>query len=133
MGLIAFCLNLIIPKLELYSKRNDNIDFTTSVDANGWQRLPISSNVILYMKKGELQGSWNGRSWRQNTASAKPVSLNTSNIFYGCAGGVATDHAINVCGFVDWSTAAVQIQSQNMYEDSVNTRISWWSYIVEFI
>lgn len=34
MGLIAFCLNHIIPKLELDSKRNDNIDFTTFGDGN---------------------------------------------------------------------------------------------------
>lgn len=113
--------------------RSQNIDFTASTDSNGWTRISLSNNVNLYMKKAEFSDTWTADSWNQRTASTKPIGLNISNTFFGGAGGIGVDHAVNVCGFVQPTNAQVEIQTQNIYNGSVTTTVFWWAYIVEIL
>ena len=112
----------------------DKIDFTTSVDSNGWQVAQLSDNMKLYLKKGQFTVSRGIQQWGETTASVAPTGLNTSNTFFGGAGGEASDHALSVCGIVDFSNAIVKIQTQNLYQGgTVSTTIFWWAYIVELL
>ncbi len=111
----------------------DKIDFATSTDSNGWTKLPISDNAVAYFKKGSVSRTMSGRTWNEWTASAKPADLNTSHTYFGGAGGVSSDHAINVSGYIDFSAGKVQIQNQNIYDGSVSTTVYWWAFIIEFM
>ena len=112
---------------------SNNIDFATSTDSNGWTKLPISGNVVAYFKKGTTSRTMEGRTWNDWTASAKPADLNTSHTYFGGAGGVASDHAVNVSGYIDFSAGNVKIQNQNIYEGSVTAIVYWWAFIIEFL
>lgn len=108
-----------------------NIDCATSTDADGWRKIPLSMNAILYLKSGTFSITRSGSSWGQTTASATPADRNTSNPAYGGAGGVCGDKAINVCGLVDLGNNRVEIQTQNAYTESVTSDVYWWAYCVE--
>ena len=116
-----------------YFSNSHNIDFATSTDSNGWTKLPISDNVVAYFKKGTTSRTMEGRTWNDWTASAKPADLNTSHTYFGGAGGVASDHAVNVSGYIDFSAGNVKIQNQNIYEGSVTAIVYWWAFIIEFL
>lgn len=109
----------------------NNIDFTTSVDANGWRKIPLSMNAILYLKTGSFSITRSGSTWGETAASATPSDMNSNNLAYGGAGGSSDDNAINVCGFVNLSSNTVKIQTQNLYNSSVTSTIRWWAYCVE--
>ena len=109
------------------------IDFATSTDSAGWRKVPISDNVVMYFKKGSASRSMSGKTWTEWTASAKPTDLNTSHAFFGGAGGVAADHAINVSGYIDFAGGKVQIQNQNIYDGTVSSIVYWWAYIIEIL
>lgn len=104
-----------------------------SVDSAGWRKIPLSSKVILYVKRGQFNRTWGGHTWTQLAASDKPTDLATSHPYFGGAGGIAADHAVNVCGFVDFSSGKVEIQTQNIYDGSVSSTVYWWAFIVEVI
>ncbi|MBQ9017528.1 hypothetical protein IJ118_00425 [Candidatus Saccharibacteria bacterium] len=108
------------------------IDFTTSTDSNGWTKLPISDNAVAYFKKGSTSRSMSGITWNEWTASAKPADLDASHVFFGGAGGVSSDHAINVSGYID-SGGRAQIQNQNIYNDTLPTTVYWWAFIIEIL
>lgn len=112
---------------------SNKIDFATSIDSADWQKVPLSGNAILYLKRGSFTKTMDGRTWTEQTASQKPADLNTSHTYFGGAGGVSSDHAINVSGYVDFSAGKVQIQNQNIYDGSVSTTIYWWAYIIEIV
>lgn len=111
----------------------NKIDFTITTDSVGWKKLPISDNVVIYLAKGESSKSMDGRTWRTEVMLDKPFDLDLSNQFFGGAGGLAGDHAINVCGGISSSTAKVTLQLQNIYEDTVSSDIYWWAYIIEIL
>ncbi len=111
----------------------NKIDLTVSTDSNGWTKLPISDNVVAYFKKGTTSRTMSGSTWNSWTASAKPTNLNTSHTYFGGAGGVSTDHAVNTNGYIDPTEGLVKIQNQNIYEGSVTTTIAWWAFIIEFL
>lgn len=119
-----------IPAGKLPTITADMLDFTTSIDANGWQKVSLSSKIIIYLKQGTASKTMAGNTWNETTASQKPVDLNISNTFFGGAGGTSEDRAINVSGRINTS-GLVQIQNQNIYEGSVTTTINWWAFIVE--
>ena len=110
------------------------IELDSSVDSNGWQKISLSANVNAYFKQGSLSDTWAIQTWKQVEASAKPTALNTSNTFFGGAGGIAQDHAINVCGYINPTNATAQIQTQNLYNGgSVSSDYFWWAYIIEIV
>lgn len=111
----------------------DKIDFTTSTDSVGWKKVPISDNAVVYLAKGVSYQSMGGKTWREETMLNKPSDLDLSHEFFGGAGGVAGDHAINVCGYVNPSNAKPVVQLQNFYDGTVSAHISWWAFIVEFL
>lgn len=110
-----------------------NIDFATSTDSVGWKKVPISDNVVVYLAKGVSYKSMGGTTWRTEVVSDKPSDLDLSHEFFGGAGGLATDHAINVCGGISSSTAKASLQLQNIYDGTVSTDIYWWAYIIEIL
>lgn len=105
---------------------------THSTDSAGWEKIALSSNVIMYFQSGSFSKTMSSKTWNEQTAANKPTGLNTSHTFFGGAGGISTDHAINVSGCID-STGKAQIQNQNIYEGSVTTTVSWWAFIIEFL
>lgn len=109
------------------------IDFATSTDSVGWKKVPISDNVVVYLAKGVSYQSMGGTTWRTEVVLDKPSDLDLSHELFGGAGGLAGDHAINVCGGVSSSTAKVTLQLQNIYEGTVSTDIYWWAYIIEIL
>lgn len=111
----------------------NKIEFATSTDSNGWKKIPISDNVVIYLAKGESNKSMGGHTWRTEVMLNKPSGLDLSHAFFGGAGGLAGDHAINVCGGVSSSTAAATLQIQNVYEGTISTGIYWWAYIIEIL
>lgn len=111
----------------------DKIDFTISTGSDGWTKLPISDNAVAYFKKGLASRTMDGKTWNDWTASAKPADLNTSHAYFGGAGGLSTDKAINVGGYIDFSAGNVRIQTQNIYEGTVSTTVYWWAFIIEFL
>lgn len=110
-----------------------NISLGETTDSAGWRKIPLSDKVILYIKRGQFNASWGGRTWRQNNVSDKPTDLVTSHHYVGVASGLAGDHAINVCGFVDFASGKVEIQTQNIYDGSVSSTIWWCAHIVEIL
>lgn len=107
------------------------INMVTSADTAGWRKIQLSSNVNLYLAEGSQAINMAGQTWKQTKYLDKPSDLNLSNTFFGGAGGLSTDHAINLCGFVERTNATVQMQTQNIYEGTVSTTAYWWAYIVE--
>lgn len=110
-----------------------NISATSSVDTVGWRKIQLSSNVNLYLSRQSFPITMSGDTWKETTVINKPVDLNLSNNCHGGAGGRASDHAINVCGAINFENGSVRIQTQNSYTDSVSTTIDWWAYIVEIV
>lgn len=110
----------------------DKIDFTTSTDSAGWRKVPISDNVVMYFKKGSTSRSMGGNTWTEWTASTGPTDLNTSHAFFGGAGGLSSDHAISVSGYIA-DNGKAQIQNQNIYDGTVSTSILWWAFIIEIL
>ena len=108
-------------------------NLTSSVDTVGWRKIQLSSNVNLYLAEGDQAISMEGTTWRQTKYLDKPSDLDLSNTFFGGAGGLSSDHAINLCGFVERTNATVQMQTQNIFEGNVNTTAYWWAYIIEII
>lgn len=108
-------------------------NLTSSVDAVGWRKIRLSSNVNLYLARQSFPTTMSGNTWTETTVINKPVDLNLSNNCHGGAGGIADDHAINVCGGINYNNGSVRIQTQNIYEGSATTTISWWAYIIELI
>lgn len=94
--------------------------------------MPISENVILYMKKGQNSSSWTGGAWGGELLSDAPVGFDGSHTFYGAAGGIGGDHALNVCGRIT-DAGKVEIQTQNLYAGTVSATIYWWAYIIEIL
>lgn len=116
-----------------YSSDSRNIDFATSTDSVGWKKVPISDNVVVYLAKGVSYQSMGGTTWRTEVVFDKPSDLDLSHEFFGGAGGLATDHAINVCGGISSSTAKASLQLQNIYDGTVGSDIYWWAYIIEIL
>lgn len=116
-----------------YFPNSHNIDFATSTDSVGWKKVPISDNVVVYLAKGVSYQSMGGNTWRTEVVSDKPSDLDLSHEFFGGAGGLATDHAINVCGGISSSTAKASLQLQNIYDGTVGSDIYWWAYIIEIL
>ena len=108
-----------------------NMQSIISTDANGWTKIALSSNINMYFIKGTTSRTLGANTWYEWTAATKPIDLDTNNPYFGGAGGVAADHAINVSGYVAAGNAKVQIQNQNIYNGSITTTIYWWGFIVE--
>lgn len=112
---------------------SQNIDFATSTDSVGWVEMPISNKIKIYLAKGKSYQVISGGHWREETMLNKPTNLDATHTFYGGAGGIAGDHAVNVCGYIQPNSGKVEIQIQNIYTDTVSCDISWWAYIVEIL
>lgn len=112
---------------------SDKLNLTNATDGSGWRKIQLSSSINLYLKEGSSSWTMGANTWNQMDASTKPADLNTSNTFFGGAGGLSLDHAINVCGNINSSSGGVQIQTQNIFSGSITTTIYWWAYIVEIV
>lgn len=102
-----------------------------TTDTNTWHKIPLASNVVAYFSTGVYSKTMPPVSWTEETACEKPIELNTSNTFFGGVGGLSSDHAINVCGYIDWSGAKARVQCQNVHGGQVTSNIYWWAYIIE--
>ena len=130
-GTTAVDNSMITPKIAAIGA--DNIDLTTSTDSRGWRKIPLSNKINLYLNRGSYGKTMTPTSWVEETAVDKPIDLNLSNTFIGGVGGLSSDHAINVCGYVDWSGAKARVQLQNVHNGPVPAQIYWWAYIIEFV
>lgn len=110
-----------------------NIDFTTSVGVDGWIKIQLANNTVLYAKQGSFSKTMTGSSWSATIVSSKPSDLNVSNTFRGVVGGTSGDKAINVCGLVDFSNGNVEIETQNVYTGTVTSDIYWQAYIISIL
>ena len=115
----------------------NNFSFAPSVDANGWRKIPVSKNLVLYFNEGTASVTVGGGTWKAVTQVTKPADLDTNNTYYGGAGALCGDHAMNACGWVraGWSANAgsVEMQYQNAYSSSITTNAYWWAFIVEIL
>ena len=109
----------------------DNIDFATSTDADGWIKVKLAKNAVMYAKQGSFSITMGGSTWTSRQVSAKPTDLDTNQTFRGIASGTSSDKAINVCGLVDFGNGKVEIQTQNVYTGSVSSDIYWQAYIIQ--
>lgn len=122
-----------ISQTQISGLNSSNIDFTTSTDSEGWKKIPISNKINVYLNRGSYNKTMTPVSWGEETAAEKPIDLDTSNSFFGGVGGLSSDHAINVCGYIDWAGAKARVQLQNVHGGTVTSNIYWWAYIVEFL
>lgn len=113
--------------------QSNNIDFTTSVGVDGWIKIQLANNTVLYAKQGSFSKTMAGNSWMSTIVSSKPSDLNVSNTFRGVVGGTSGDKAINVCGLVDFSNGNVEIETQNIYTGTVTSDIYWQAYIISIL
>ena len=109
---------------------SDKVDFTTSIDADGWRVVALSNNLRLYLRGDTASVSMEGGTWRSEAVADKPTGLSSSNYFVGIAGGVAYDTAITVGGAVR-DSGAVVLSFHNSYAGTVSTTVQWWCYIFE--
>lgn len=108
-----------------------NIDFATSTDADGWIKVKLAKNAVMYAKQGSFSITMGGSTWTSRQVSAKPTDLDTNQTFRGIVSGTSGDKAINVCGLVDFGNGKVEIQTQNLYTGSVSSDIYWQAHIIQ--
>ena len=110
---------------------SQNIDCATSVDADGWIKVKLAKNTVMYAKQGSFSITMGGSTWTSRQVSAKPTDLDIYQTFRGIVSGTSGDKAINVCGLVDFGNGKVEIQTQNVYTGSVSSDIYWQAHIIQ--
>ncbi len=110
---------------------SQNIDCATSVDADGWIKVKLANNAVMYAKQGSFSITMGGSTWTSRQVSAKPTDLDIYQTFRGIVSGTSGDKAINVCGLVDFGNGKVEIQTQNVYTGSVSSDIYWQAHIIQ--
>ena len=110
---------------------SQNIDCATSTDADGWIKVKLAKNAVMYAKQGSFSITMGGSTWTSRQVSAKPTDLDTNQTFRGIVSGTSGDKAINVCGLVDFGNGKVEIQTQNLYTGSVSSDIYWQAHIIQ--
>lgn len=111
-----------------------NLGFNIStVDSNGWTKIPLGDKMNLYVQKGYASSTTAGSSWSDSIIAQKPVDLNLSNKWWGVASSIAADNAINTSAIVTTDTCKVQVQRSNMYPQQVTATIYWQALVVEII
>ena len=107
------------------------LDSETSTD-NGWTKIQLWANIILYFRTGSYNKTWNGSTWVNSTVVTKPSSLDTSKPFAGSVSSKANDNAINTSGWINGSGSVI-VQEYNCYSGSVTTTVNYNAIIIQVL